>query len=107
MTTDETLGGYVGSHRCPPAFLGSDGASYSVEVYVDEEPQEDGRFGAAVLFIRWSNADSRPEGHLETGYLAQEATQERARAAVEGLTLHDLKAHLDRLVEEAKGRPGW
>ena len=106
MKNDETLGGYINTHRCPPAFSSSDGDSYSVELYVDAEPQDDGRFGAAILFIRWSETEARPEGHLETGYLALEGTPESARAAVETLTLHDLKAHLDRLVEEAKGRPG-
>ena len=107
MTEDETLGGYLNTHHCPPAFSGSDGASYSVEIYVDDQPQDDGRFGAAVLFIRWSESDSRPAGHLETGYLAHEESPESAKTAVESLTLHDLKTELDRLVEEAKGRPGW
>jgi hypothetical protein len=105
--TDETLGGYVSAHRCPPAFSGSDGASYSAEIFVDEEPQDDNRFGAAVLFIRWSAADSQPEGHLETDYLAYGPTAEAARTAVENLTLHDLKEHLDRMIEESKGRPVW
>jgi hypothetical protein len=107
MRDDETLGGYVDTHKCPPAFLGSDGVSYSAEVYVDEKVQEDGRYGAALLFIRWSGSGSQAEGHLETDYVAHGATPEIAQAVVERLTLFQLKEHLDRLVEEAKGRPDW
>jgi hypothetical protein len=107
MTNDETLGGYVNAHRCPPAFLGPDGVSYSAEVYVGEDSQVNGRFGAAVLFVRWSAADTQPDGHLETGYLSHGETPEMAKATVEGLTLIEVKQHLDRLVEETKGRPDW
>jgi hypothetical protein len=107
MTSDETLGGYVEAHNCPPAFMGPDGASYSAEAYVDEDVQEYGRYGAAVLFIRWSADGSQPEGHLETDFLAHGDTPEAVRSAVDGLTLFDLKEHLDRLVEESKGRPDW
>lgn len=107
MTKDETLGGYVEAHECPPAFLGPDGTSYSAEIYVDDDSQEDGRFGAAVLFIRWSQANDQPDGHMETAYLAQGETRAQARTAVEGLTLYELKEHLDRLIEDRKERPDW
>lgn len=107
MTNDATLGGYVNTHHCPPAFLGPDGFSYTAEVYIDSDSQADGRFGAAVLFIRWPKEGSKPEGHLETAYLEHGETQEVARSNLERLTLLELKAHLDRLVEESKGRPDW
>ena len=107
MTSDETLGGYVDTHECPPAFFGPDGISYSVDVYVDSEPEENGQYGAAVLFIRWSKSGSQPEGHLETGYLAHGDTPSHAKSLVERLTLFELKELLDRLIEESKGRPGW
>jgi hypothetical protein len=107
MTNDATLGGYVKTHSCPPAFLGHDGFSYTAEVYIDDDSQADGRFGAAVLFIRWPKEGVRPEGHLETGYLEHGDTQEIARSNLERLTLLELKEHLDRLVEESKGRPDW
>jgi hypothetical protein len=107
MTSDETLGGYINTHACPPAFLGPDGISYSVDAYVDEDPDENGQYGAAVLFIRWSESGSQPEGHLETGYLAHGDTPGHATSLVERLTLFELKELLDRLVEESKGRPAW
>jgi len=107
MTNDETLGGYVETHHSPPAFLGPDGLSYSAEVYIDEEAQTNGRFGAAVLFIRWSESGSQPEGHLETGYVAHGDTREVAKSIAERLTLFEIKEHLDRLVKESKERPAW
>jgi hypothetical protein len=107
MTSDETLGGYFDTHRCPPAFLGSDEKSYSVEVFVDQNPQEDEQYGAAVLFIRWSESGSKPEGHLETDYLTRGDTPEQAKSLLEGLSLLELKVHLDRLIEESKGRHDW
>ena len=107
MTRDQTLGGYVHTHRCPPAFRGSDGVSYTAEIFVDTDPQESGRFGAAILFIKWSADSAHPDGHLETAYLAHGATPDEAKAAVEGLSLHELKAHLDRLVDARRESPGW
>jgi hypothetical protein len=107
LTKDQTFGGYVDTHRCPPAFRGSDGASYTAEIFVDADPHEGGQFGAAVLFIRWSESNAQPEGHLETGYLAHADTRLRAKTVAESLTLHDLKVHLDSLIEDQKGRPVW
>ena len=107
MTEDETLGGYVDAFRCPPAFQGAGGVSYTAEIIVDEEPDESKQFGAAVLFVRWSLDSAQPDGHLETAYLAHGETQAQARTAVEGLTLYELKEHLDRLIEDRKERPDW
>ena len=57
-------------HERAAAFGGSDGQAYSVGLYVDEEPDERGRYGAALLFVRWSPAGDRPVGHVETEHLA-------------------------------------
>ena len=38
---DATLGGYLQKHSRPPSFDGSDGAAYSVEIYVTEDPDDD------------------------------------------------------------------
>jgi hypothetical protein len=93
---DDTLGGYVQVHARPPAFGGSDGFAYTVSVFVDDEPDAAGRYGAALLFLRWAPGGDRPIGHVETDYLAHGGTPEAASAAVAALTLHDVKAHLDR-----------
>lgn len=92
-------------HDRPPAFGGSDGAAYSVSTLVDDDPDPTGRFGAALMFIRWSEGGERAVGHLETDYLAFGATPEAAHAPLLSLTLQEVKAHLDRCIAR-KGTAG-
>jgi hypothetical protein len=94
---DDTLAGYVAMHGRPPAFEGADGSSYSVGVFSDDDPHPDGRYGAALLFLRWS-ANAEPEGHLESDYLAYDQDAATAEAAVGRLTLLDVKRTLDALI---------
>jgi hypothetical protein len=94
---EETLGGYQAIHGRPPAFEGSDGRSYSAGIFSEDAPGPDGRYGAAVIFVRWSPANE-PDGHLETGFLAFDADPSRAEESVGRLTLHDAKRHLDELI---------
>lgn len=99
MTDDDaTLGGYLRIHQRPPAFGGDDGAAYSVSLLVDDDPDPAGRFGAALLFIRWATSGERAVGHLETDYLAFGATPDAAQAPLLALTLHEVKTHLDRCI---------
>ncbi len=107
MTDDSTLGGYFAVHERPPAFEGSDGEAYSVAEYVDDVPSADGRFGAALLFVRWSATGDQPVGHLETDYLAFGDDPEAAVASLRALTLHEIKAHLDSLIADRKELPSW
>jgi hypothetical protein len=65
---------------------------------VDESPDEDGRFGGSVLFVRWSSEGDRPVGHVETPDLVHGASPEEADRLVRQLTLHEVKAALDRAV---------
>src|SRR5438445_11515442 len=58
--TDLTLGGYQRVHERAPAFGGQDAWSYSVATLVDDAPDPDGRYGAALLFVRWAEAGDRP-----------------------------------------------
>ena len=88
-------------HGRPPAFGAADGQAYSVATFTDET---DGQFGAAMLFVRWSEGEQRPVGHLETEYLAFGATPDAALAPLLALTLAQVKAHLDRCVEQARAR---
>lgn len=108
MTPDGTLGGYLQVHGRPPAFGGTDGRSYTASTFVDEVPGVDGRHGAALVFVRWSEDGSRPVGHLETDYLAFGATREAAVAALEALSLRDVRGHLDACLARAReaGDPG-
>jgi hypothetical protein len=104
---DATLGGYLRIHERPPAFEGTDGAAYSVAVYVDDEPGADGRYGGALLFVRWSPAGDQPAGHLESAYLAYGETPAEATERVRQLTLHEVKEHLDQLIDRDAARPEW
>ncbi|MFQ5702806.1 MAG: hypothetical protein ACE5HT_02160 [Gemmatimonadales bacterium] len=78
-----------------------------MEVFADETPCEDGRYGAAVLFIRWSSSRGGPDGHLETEYLAFGNSPEQAGRAIEDLTLYELKEHLDRLIARPRETLDW
>lgn len=94
---EETLGGYQAIHGRPPAFEGSDGRSYSAGIFSEDIPAPDGRYGAAVIFVRWSPSNE-PDGHLETGFLAHDTDPSRAEQAVGRMTLLDTKRHLDELI---------
>jgi hypothetical protein len=96
---EETLGGYQAVHGRPPAFEGADGRSYSAGIFSEDAPGPDGRYGAAVIFVRWS-ASNEPDGHLETGFLAYDADASRAEHAVGLMTLVEAKRHLDGLIGE-------
>ena len=105
MTDDATLGGYQATHGRPPAFGARDGHAYSVAPFVDDAPDAAGRYGAALMFVRWSEtADGRPAGHLETDYLAFGTTPEHALAPLLAFTLHDVKHHLDACVARQAAR---
>ena len=102
MTPDDaTLRGYEAVHGRPPGFEGSDGRAYSAGIFSEDDPGTDGRFGAALIFVRWSAANE-PDGHLETAFLAYDADPARAEGAVGRLTLDEVKTHLDRLIAERR-----
>ena len=91
-------------HERAPAFGGGDGQAYSVATFVDESPDAAGRYGAALLFIRWSDAGDRPVGHLETDYLAFGDSPAAALGPVLDLTLREIKDQLDRCIAAVEGR---
>lgn len=98
-----TLGGYMARHGRAAAFGGSDGHAYSVGVFVDDDPDPRGRFGAALLFVRWDEAGAAPAGHVETDYLAWGRTPEEAEERIKGLSLFDVKAALDEAIARSPG----
>ena len=103
MSSELTLGGYMKTHDRAAAFGGSDGQAYSVAVMVEEEPDRQGRYAAALLFVRWSSAGDRPVGHLETEPLAWGLTADEARERLGALSLFDVKAALDEAIAGAPG----
>jgi hypothetical protein len=98
MNPEVTLAGYMAKHERAAAFTGSDGLPYSCAVYVDGEPDSAGRFGAALLFIRWSPDGTAPVGHIETEYLAWGTSAADAERRIGGLSLYDAKAALDEAI---------
>lgn len=98
-----TLGGYMQKHDRAAAFSGSDGEAYSVAIYVDEEPDIRGLYGAALLFVRWAPGGDRPLGHLESETLAWGRTTAEAESRLAGLSLYDVKAALDEAIVRAPG----
>jgi hypothetical protein len=90
-------------HDRAAAFGGSDGQAYSVALYVDEEPDVRGRYGAALLFVRWSAGGDRPLGHLESETLAWGKTPAEAESRLSALSLYDVKAALEEAIAHAPG----
>ena len=93
-----TLGGYLAKHERAPAFGGSDGQAYSVAIWIDEEPDVRGRYGASLLFVRWSPAGDRPLGTVESAALAWGRAPEEADARIKALSLYDVKEALDAAI---------
>jgi hypothetical protein len=92
-------------HDRAAAFTGSDGQPYSVALYVDEEPDARGRYGAALLFVRWGEGGDRPVGHVETEYLAWGASTTEAEDRLRALSLYDVKAALDDAITARREEP--
>ena len=92
-------------HERAAAFSGSDGQAYSVAIYVEDEPDVRGFYGAALLFVRWSAGGDRPLGHVETETLAWGRTPAEAESRLAALSLYDVKAALDEAIGRAP--PSW
>ena len=90
-------------HQRAAAFGGSDGHAYSVALHVDDEPDAAGRYGAAILFVRWSSGGDRPVGHVETDYLAWGHTPDEAEQRLRAISLFDVKDALDVAIAAQPG----
>ena len=98
-----TLGGYMRKHDRAAAFGGSDGRAYSVAIYVEDEPDLRGLYGASLLFVRWSPSGDRPVGHVESDPVAWGRTPDEATERAGNLSLFDVKAALDEAIARAPG----
>lgn len=97
---DITLGGYIAKHDRVPAFEGSNGQPYTVDVDVEQLAAEDGPVWAAFLvFVRWAATGAGIMDHCESGDVARGATEEEARAAAMELTLYEIRGELDAAIE--------
>ena len=93
-----TVGGYRAAHGRPPAFEGSDGASYSVEIVCDDTSGSVQPFAAYLLFVRWRSDDPVAVGHLETDYLAFADSETAAIELLGAMPLQTARTHLDALI---------
>lgn len=93
---DTTLGGYLKEHERPPAFTGADGGLYTVEILTERQEAEDAVWRAYLFFLRWRGTEA--VGHRESEFLSVGDSESEARAKLERLSLHDVKAVLDRTV---------
>jgi hypothetical protein len=93
---DRTFRGYVETHDRVPAFEGSDGLPYTVDIDTEETPEGDRV--AFLVFVRWADTGAGIMGHVTSDDVARGATEAEAREAALELTLHELKAELDRAI---------
>ena len=106
---ETTLGGYPRVHGRAAAFEGSDGEPYTAAIETERSEEGLGRWVAYLVFVRWAQTGTAIMGHLETGDLAEGASEEEARSALEVLPLRSVKEILDqeiarRSAEDEAGR---
>jgi hypothetical protein len=100
---DMTLGGYVAKHTRPPAFGGSDGQPYTVDVDVEPTGDEGPRaYAAFLVFLRWAETGAGIMEHTESSDVAFGATVDEARLRALELTLYEVKSELDAAIERKR-----
>jgi hypothetical protein len=99
---DLTLGGYIDLHDRVPAFDGSDGQPYTVDVEIEEQPGADPAFAAFLVFVRWAATGAGIMSHVESGDVAHGATEADARRGAMELSLYEIKAELDAAIARRK-----
>ena|SRR6185369_12140583 len=99
---DLTLGGYHELHDRPPAFEGSDGQPYTVDVDTEATNDPERPFAAFFVFLRWAATGAGIMGHAESGDVAFGQTAEEAHARAFELTLYEVRAELDAAIARRK-----
>ena len=99
---DLTLAGYHELHERPPAFEGSDGQPYTVDVDTEATDDPERPFAAFFVFLRWAATGAGIMGHVESGDVAYGKTAEEAHARAFELTLYEVRAELDAAIERRK-----
>ena len=92
---ERTLGGYMALHGRAAAFQGGDGQPYTVGVEAEETGDLAAPWVGYLVFLRWSQTGSTVMGHLESPDLVSADAEADVRAALEGLSLHEVRALLD------------
>jgi hypothetical protein len=103
---DVTLGGYIEEHNRVPAFEGSDGQPYTVDIDVVESDDVAQRYTAFFIFIRWAATGAGIMDHVESGDIAYGDTEQEARQAALELSLYEVKAELDSAIARRRAALG-
>lgn len=93
-----TIGGYRAAHGRPPAFEGSDGTSYSVEVVADTTGNPAAPYAAYLLFVRWRATDPVAVGHLESDYIELGGSEAEVVERLGRMPLQSAREQLERLI---------
>ncbi len=99
---DVTLGGYIEVHDRVPAFEGSDGQPYTVDVDVEATGDPDRPYVAFLVFIRWAATGAGIMDHTESGDIAIRESEADARRAALDLSLYEVKAELDAAIDRRR-----
>lgn len=99
---DVTFAGYVETHDRVPAFEGSDGQPYTVDIDTEETGDPERPWVAFLVFVRWAATGAGIMGHVTSGNVAAADSEHEARAAALELTLYELKSELDRAIESRR-----
>jgi len=99
---DATFLGYVATHDRVPAFEGSDGQPYTVDIDTEETGDPERPWAAFLVFVRWAETGAGIMGHVTSGDVAFGATEDDARTAALDLTLYRLKAELDQAIDRRR-----
>jgi hypothetical protein len=97
---ESTLGGYAAIHGRAAAFLGGDGEPYTVAVETEETGDAAAPWVGYLVFLRWAQTGSTVMGHLVTPDLVSAEAEADARAALDGLTLRQVRALLDEAIRQ-------
>ncbi len=95
---DMTFAGYVETHDRVPAYEGSDGQPYTVDIDTEETGDPARPWAAFLVFVRWAATGAGIMGHVTSENVAYGKDEYEARAAALDLTLYELKSALDRAI---------
>ena len=95
---EATLGGYMAIHGRAAAFEGGDGEPYTVGIETDATGDEALPVSGYLVFIRWAQTGTAIMGHLATDDLVAARSEDEARAMLETLPLHSVRALLDEAI---------
>lgn len=95
---DSTLGGYLSVHDRPPAWEGSDGHPYTVSLETEKTGDLQVPWEGYLVFPRWAQNGVGVVGHVETGTIARDRTEEAVVATLQRLDLHAVKDLLEEAI---------